>query len=1133
MKHCYFDEKEIKMFPPDSLGISIKPEEICKIHFWYAVKNVGRGVLIKLFKWLTTNLSNNIENEILNYYDEKQQQNDYNEKYNCYFKDFTPQQWYEWEFLESERQRLSNPDWKPEDFTISLLGKLFKKVCPLLRKNAKLRDMIHEVVCLQNTFAKQELEITEDELPTKLSDLEIKLTEMLTEVSTIYQSILVSIPHEQNEVKLQFTNLQTWLQEPLDAENLEDFEDDIKQLRIRLKQEVQQKCYKKLKIDYLARCQDEPSPFFEVTGINHHKFTECHFIEQDNFRYPKENKNLYLRKQIKKKHNYTNLRTVKSLELLQFPLDNKLPPAILLHGNDDVGMSSLAQLYALAWAQEREEIIGLEHLNMVLYHDCGSHQASSLDNLLTELLHNLIVDIGIDVNHLCEILLEMDVLLILDKYEETDESTLFSDSLSIAGTMFRIFVTSSSKNALYLESHATENRKEVLDLSYQGLSLKNQKRFIKRILDVNVKNEFEKNEIFSSIVKNLSTLNDIMGECLQQSTHILSDLTELWIEGENVSEMTSTQIFTKINESLQRKLVSNLLSSGVGMDVYEKCKIFYKYLCEIAYFGAFSDEIELEDSTVHLLKEKCKELKLPYNQVFLHYLIFKRFRRGNQSIDTHYCFPHDALKESHASKHIAYLLQNNEKTNFASSYEWCEKIHDSKYKSLLRNITGNLALLYPDVLIKYGKYILQIESKYNGNKYDNILSNVAESASNADCFAHMTKVASEIMSSYSDDKHDKASDDNEGKETKITWTIKSNAAIIPLAQVLKVKKPQVLSLEKIDFPAFETFLPHVSQRRMDVNVSMDVGFRDDRVYDGHSVKFHDEFLTLLTKSEHIFNVKRFSGWITEFSISKLPQTLTRLKLNISTHMAPSLMKHVIQLQNLKYLDINIFGSFEPKLSSFSIEFPQKSKLRKLSLGITGVSSEDLCWFTNLASICSPKTGALHTIKLHNTTATGKSICRMLEELQKNKTSYERFEFQCNMNITSEEKEMFDHVAKSSPRIKSILLYHLVEGTRVIKHSWEPRENMYSEFIIVPQKIDIDIDNPISEYGDYDEINPSDNENCVEESSEDGVYYSSTSEMSDGEEDRILSGEIGLENFMNKRKTKYTTEEEQPKKKIKI
>ncbi|CAL4073396.1 unnamed protein product [Meganyctiphanes norvegica] len=1112
------------MLPPESTCIT--PEESNKVHYWYSVKKIGHGLFIKLFKWLTTSLDNNIENEILNFYNEKQKQNGYNEKYNCYFKAFTSQQWYEWDFLESERRVLNNPESMPEDFTISLLGKLFKKVCPLLSKSGKLRDMIHEIVCLQNSFAKEKLCISDDELPLKLSDLETKYLEMLTEVSTLCESILISIPDEKTEIRHQFTNLQTWLQEPVVVEDYKDFEINIKQLRTKLTQEVQSKCYQKLKIDYKERCQDEPSPFFEVTGINHHKFTECHYFEQDNLQFPKEKEHLYVQKHIKKQINYTNLRIIKTLEMLKFQLANgELPPVILLHGDDHVGMSALCQLYALVWAQGKDEVAGLAHLDMVLYHDCGTQQISSLDDLISKLLHHIMVDIGIEVSHLREILVQLHILLILDRYEEANDSTLFSDSISIAGSMFRILTTSSSAIAVQLESYAIEKIKNVLDLLYQGMSIRNQERFVKRLLDVNITNEFEKNEIFLSIVTHLSTLNDVMGECLQQSPHILSDLTQLWIEGENVLEMTSTQIFTKINESLQRKLISNLLTSGIGMDVAEKCKIFYKYLCEIAYFAEFSDENELEESTVHLLREKCKQLKLSQNLVFSHYLIFKRFRREDQSIDTHYAFPHNCLKDSHASKHIAYLLQNAETSNFDSSYEWCEKLGETKYKLLLRNITGNLALLYPDMVTKYGKYILQLENQYNGNRVDNILCNVAESASNPECLRHMTEIASQLMSaSCLEEKGDKVS--------KLMWTVGSNAALIPLARVLKMKKPQILLMENINYSAFKTFLPNVSQRRMDVNFNMDVGFRDNQIYDGYSVSFHDDYLMQLMKSDHIFKVKWFSGWLTESSISKLPQTLTRLKLNISTRNAPSLLKHVTQLQNLKFLEIHLFGSSEPKLNSFPIEFPHKSKLRQLTLSITGLCSEDLLWFTNLAKISSPNTGALHTIKLHNTTATGKSICKMIEELQKAKTTYERFEFKCKTNISSEDREMFGHLSKSSPHIRSIILYYFVEGSLVTKYSWTPKENMYEKTIILPQMSEIIEDSSLSKEGYEDVTNLSD-DNCDEESSDDGVYYSSTTEMSDEEEDRLLSGEIGLEAFMHKRKYKSSPEEEQTRKKIKV
>ncbi|XP_069158015.1 uncharacterized protein [Procambarus clarkii] len=555
-------------------------------------------------------------------------------------------------------------------FDITLLYKLLQRVCGLAEKNdptwttpgpqgPSLEHLIYSLKQHRNTLAHDNV-ITEQDLKNKLTDLTDLMTNMLIKAGNKWRIDRQDVDQASRVATEYIDGLRAKIREPLDpseVDYLAQLHQDIKVFKSHITEEVKQMSRQELTDGYKLLYQIVPAPWLHL-NINYNPslaFTRLRLLEdpvigarpshaakgQDSTRPSHAAKG--------QDRNYEDI-------LSKRREDGSVPQCVLLTGEGGMGKTTLLKLILEKWVEDPAAIRHLGTVDLVFYVQCRDSHLNTFDDLLRQLLPQTLSDSDADFQLFKEIILSLNILVLIDGYDEVNDHSgrLVKELLHLPGKDVRLVITTRpgwDQELSQLVPH-TRPRCNILVL---GITPERRVEFAERTIKVLVEEESQRSVITGRFTQQLEQMSQFLGEYLNTPL-TLTLLALLCVEApdEFNNLTTNTQIYEKIHDFITSKLVSRLTDKHVD-DPKGKCDQFLLFFEEISLRGIQRQEYDLRPETEAEIREKCKTLGLPQEEVLSNYFTRTSYRRG-LSVVWVFGYFHARYQEYCASRGLVDLL---------------------------------------------------------------------------------------------------------------------------------------------------------------------------------------------------------------------------------------------------------------------------------------------------------------------------------------------------------------------------------------------------------------------------------------------------------------------------------------------
>nr|XP_045590068.1 uncharacterized protein LOC123752047 [Procambarus clarkii]XP_045590069.1 uncharacterized protein LOC123752047 [Procambarus clarkii]XP_045590071.1 uncharacterized protein LOC123752047 [Procambarus clarkii]XP_045590072.1 uncharacterized protein LOC123752047 [Procambarus clarkii]XP_045590073.1 uncharacterized protein LOC123752047 [Procambarus clarkii]XP_045590074.1 uncharacterized protein LOC123752047 [Procambarus clarkii] len=888
----------------------IQPEDVNRLRYGLAVTKAGRDALASVFMWsyrgtfpVVTYLTQDLGYT--------------NAQYRRVFDDH-------------QRDKLEASS-DAATFDITLLYKLLQHVCGLAEMNdptwttpgpqgPSLEHLIYSLKQHRNTLAHDNVGMSEQDLTSTLTELSDLLAKMLAEAGVRCRTNSQDVDHVTRDVTKYIGGLLAKVREPLDPSDvayLPQLRQEIKMFRSHITEEVKQMNKQELTDGYKLLYQIVPAPWL-LLNINYNPslaFTRLRLLEdpvigarpshaakgQDSTRPSHAAKGQDI--------DYEHILSMRRE-------DGRVPQCVLLTGEGGMGKTTLLKLILEKWVEDPAAIRHLGTVDLVFYVQCRDIHLNTFEDLLRQLLPQTLRDSGVDFQQFKEIILSLNILVLIDGYDEVNDHSgrLVKELLHLPGKDVRLVITTRpgwDQQLSQLVPH-TRPRCNILVL---GITPERRVEFAERTIKVLVEEESQRSVITGRFTQRLEQMSQFLGEYLNTPL-TLTLLALLCVEApEEFNNLTTnTQVYEKIHDFITSKLVSRLTDKNVA-DPKGKCDQFLLFFEEISLRGIQRQEYDLRPETEAEIREKCKTLGLPQDEVLSNYFTRSSYRRG-LSVVWVFGYFHARYQEYCASRGLVDLLLRAEQ---------------DRGDPASHRVSGERSIIIDLLVDVVRKEKRSLGDHLRGSKFDisavqhelwahHRWDNILVSTTGVLCargvehmfITHIIDLC-EMVTPETDEllKHVAESRGSEHViqavceklHTEQEWRIESVDSWVVLPLVLKKVTPKNICLVINDTTQLKQHLSALSVlAKMKVTISLDLDYSLDSKERSVISKQHLERLTA-PGSKCI--LEEFDGVLFEADIPLLPHTLESLTLRLTPQQLPVLIRHLPHLPHLQRLDITL------------------------------------------------------------------------------------------------------------------------------------------------------------------------------------------------------------------------------------
>ncbi|CAL4069859.1 unnamed protein product, partial [Meganyctiphanes norvegica] len=895
-------------------------EEFRQWRYWRAATVIGKVVMLTLlFAYTDGKILTTYKDEVIRYYALKP-------------KKKSASRLYESDFTSQERLMLEDQYINPDKFDITLIDKLLRRLHPITGlafhyeevwtkddppgSNSNTEYLIFKIKFNRNTVCHEMPVMSETELESKLNELENLYIKLLDRVLREKGKPKDCIDKEIDKIKKEFSDLKNPIREPLTDKDIDLYKKEKKAFLKKLQAETVHISQQTLNEEYEDTCFTNPAAWLDL-GEEFNMETDEVFTEIEVF---EEDKNVHNKGiKVRTKIDYKEI-------LKQETKNQKIPRVITITGAGGFGKSTTTKMFVCKWVKNKNCISGLDLVDILIFVQLKSlsNYEKSFKDLLDLRLKKVMTEIGLSIEKLVKIILSLNVLIILDGQDESSQNYLLWDILSLVSTpnKVRLLITTRPSASVDLQENILSSFTiPKLDLKFIGIAIQNQIPFITNYVKVMENNDLDRQQKIMQLVnRELPHLNSNMGE-IMMSPLILSLLTILWVQGEILDSLTITEIFTKVNNILKRKLISRLRKKRIGIDLTKKIDTFEEYLQEIAYITFSHKEILFEEETVELLKKNILECGLGdvKDEILEHYLASTKYRK-NLSVVVNYSYRHLRQQEYDASKYVIHVLS----TKTGNISKIINQLKDDRYCNVRTHTIAIMADSYPHLLPQYGRAIIDHVEPGCMDVIDEYLHLILESKSNktvinlvSDDMAHMRN--------FNDIR---------------VWQVGTHSGVAALRDLIQIAQPELLNLffESQSQPpallasclqAMQTYdmelkilLPHIPKGKA-----------------CHPVN-HNNCIFALAGPDVRPRLVMFAGCLGSAAIKQLPSTLETIFIHVTVAELPTLLERIKHLTQLEKIEIFMWCSDMENVTDLAqIQLPTNDGLT-ITVNLYGAEDAD-------------------------------------------------------------------------------------------------------------------------------------------------------------------------------------------------
>ncbi|CAL4132065.1 unnamed protein product [Meganyctiphanes norvegica] len=752
---------------------------------------------------------------------------------------------YKKEFNRQEQKKLENPSSSPKDFDVSMIDKLLRRLKPLTElqihydkiwtedeppgSNSSIEYLIHQVKVNRNDAAHDVHNLTDKELAEKLINLEKLYITLLEKVLTEKGKTLEIISNEVKEIRNDFKNIEVF------TKNLQT--------------EVIESCQSHLRTLY-RDTYDETNPCdwlgLEKVDIQE-VFTDIIISEEekDLSTNPKPGLNINA---TKKNVDYRDL-------LKQQTKSNKTPRVLTLTATGGNGKTTFTRLIVCKWAKKEGDITHLLDFSILFFIELRNLSESSFSELVENRLGDVLNDTGLSLQKLTHVILRQKILFILDGQDEAPQNDFLKDILGLTHTRnnIKLILTTRPSASIQLKTIIDGYSITKLDFHLVGISKENQFIFIQNLVMAMESDTDKQVEILDLVREQLPHLNDSMGEVMQ-SPLMLTLLAVLWVAGEILESVTTTEVFMKVNNLLRGKLEARIqlkMSTPIAPTLKADIDTFEEYLQEIAFVTFSRLETNFEDATIALLKDKIKQCHMESFDIDLlgHYLAPRKGRKNLIPV-MQYSYKHLRMHEYDASKYVCRVLASGSEED---KEVILEQISDERFNNIRAHTIAIMAETDEQLLAQYGQDIVNCE-KSKDNNVDGYLRLLTESK----CNSAVVEMAATRMAQ------------------KEEWEVKNPSGVASVVSVLHRTQPDTLFLDFQDHTVLPLSLPSylawIITHKLELRLWLP-WTPDSSSSSPTEATTHDDCLLAACHPDARATLTEFSGRLSGSGVTQLPPSL--------------------------------------------------------------------------------------------------------------------------------------------------------------------------------------------------------------------------------------------------------------------
>ncbi|KAG7160322.1 uncharacterized protein LOC121876398 [Homarus americanus] len=872
----------------------ISPENLHWLRYQYVVNREGQKILCKVFDWSYLGGNISIKDYLFSTPDFS----------NTQFK----------KIFNTHQQTKLNAGDPVTSFDISLLYVLFQHVCDLEKDiqswtkeetaGPSLENLIYKVKQHRNHLAHESQQMTEEQLHLKLDELKQLYKSIITKAASNFSKPLEEINQLINTINENFDEVCKKIREPLGPEDTAQYQQEVKELREQLKSDIEQVAIKEVKQLYLDACDIDPVPWLlmdcqvKPTQI----FTKFLMNEEIT------SKNLG-REEQPKEIPYDEIFRVRRD-------DGSLPKVLILTGEGGMGKTTFLKFLTEVWINNPKAVSGLDKTELLINVECRHPTISTFDQLLKHILHDTPRSINVEFEHIKDTILHMQLLILVDGFDEVNHASgcLIQELLSLPGENIRIIFTTrpSSTSAL---AKLVPHSKRRINLVLRGITQDNHQQFVEQLY-YSLEGEERYSHIKGQLKDHLSFLQQQLGMHLNNPL-TLTLMTFLYVLDPNRVNFltTATELYEELRKMITDKLVMRLSKSFIESELDFKCYQFLDYSDELSYRAMKRQEYELYEETVENLKQKCRDLGLPHEEVLSAYFTTRRSRQGLRIV-LYFTYHHLRLQEFATAKYLLKKLTHSAETENTVKHfvketeEW--KI-EKRFQNVLIHLTGLLAKSYKDILAIYATSILELVS-LNSTNIDTVLAHVTESKDNED----IVRAAAAKLDAHS-------------RDGKGWWEINEGNNFCAIPSVLNHTKeyPELVMLS-IDF--YGTMHPQLalafsSLSKQSTRLVLDI----PQLYFNTNLCYADDVVTKLSGSGGLCRLVGFRGPLSPAALLNLTDTVEELRLRIDANG--------LQALNFRLPSLS-------QLSILGVRYDDEKRIDPSTLPILKFTGRDLCFTFN-------------------------------------------------------------------------------------------------------------------------------------------------------------------------------------------
>ncbi|CAL4070492.1 unnamed protein product [Meganyctiphanes norvegica] len=811
---------------------------------------------------------------------------------------------YKKEFNQQERQKLEDPSTNPEDFDITLIDKLLRRMKQLTGlafhynkvwtedsppgSNSRTEYLIYQVKVIRNDASHGIPDLTVREIEDKLTDMEVLYSNLVERVLNEKGKTPEFIRNKTEDIRKDFKELRNPISETLTAKDIAVYTKEKQELEHQLLKTTRESCRVHLTKIYQESYNFNPADWLDIDQpLNTEEIFTKIVIKEEEKDFQQSMP--------------TTTRNCDYSEILMITekTHQRTPRILTINSSGGNGKTTYTRLLVCKWGKQTNSIPKLDDVDILLYVELRGDSNKTFDDIIKLRLYGVMTDVGLTFQKLKQIIQSLNVLVILDGQDESPQNDLLINTLGLLSTQpkMRVIITTRPGASIALNKIINRYNIPKLDLLITGIDIEDQYKFISNYVVVMEKDTHKQHEILESVNAALPHLNDSMGE-IMLSPLMLTLLTLLWVAGKMPGDsITTTQIFTKVNKLLKGKLESRLLLKLKTLsEVSLKAKLtaFEDYLEEIAYQCFCKKESNFEDSTVDLLINKIDILELSDVQLEIlgHYLCPRKTRKDLE-IQLQYSYRHLRMQEFAASRYVCKIISkgsNEEITRIMS------EIQDERHSNIRTHTIALLAEKYPQLLTKYGSSIIDCEKaiidKKDGYADKRNVDSFHRFVSESQCNKAVVDMVTTNMAQMPD------------------WVVRSPSGLAALMVVLQQTQPENLTLQfdnQTSVPTSLTdYLANITKYHLELRLMLPYTPLEEDPSSSSptaAAAVHDAFLSAATPPDGNATLDWFGGRLSRTGIQQLPPSLSSLWVGLSSEDLQTLFLRIPHITQLQYLSI--------------------------------------------------------------------------------------------------------------------------------------------------------------------------------------------------------------------------------------